>query len=216
VLLGGVIFPVALAAVYFAFRPAVTVVADKHQVYSRVDAGGAPNVRLLVHNTPVLWWLHRRAARGSRVLVESYRSVDDSESSRVTLGSPSLDWWSAPDADAGSLTVFPGPGRPIDLGTLVKGDPYDPAHPPPNGDPDEDKAMLARGQWLFRLALYGVDRSDRPHVLKPGAWIVRVLVAADDARARIYDVHHSWVSDAPTPEAALKSVKVKVRRVRRV
>jgi hypothetical protein len=96
--------PDSLPVMPFARRPRLSVTEDLDRVRSRVEEtseGDLPHIRLLVANEK-----RRRAAQGTRVLVEWYQAR---EGERVSLAHPSLGWPSAPEAEAtGSVVVFAG------------------------------------------------------------------------------------------------------------
>jgi hypothetical protein len=103
----------------YARSPKLTMQEDSERMQSRVELsgmGGLPHVRLLVANAK-----RRRAAHGTRVLVEGYRRQNDRYGALTTLGHPSLGWPSAPEAnETAAVTVFAGGTRPITLGYLIR------------------------------------------------------------------------------------------------
>jgi hypothetical protein len=194
-------------AITFARRPRLTLDADSGRAYSRVESDGCGYVRPLV--SCARW---TRGATGARVMVESYRPQEvGAGGARTTLGgTPSLGWPSAQDGTDGSLTVHPGATRPIDLGALTRG---------------PHRAGLVYGigggalsgqdeSWHLHLGFAGgFAITDGRDVIPPRASTIRVLVVADDAKTRRYDIDVSWNGDASDAQAALESLTLKVRSV---
>ena len=82
-------------------RPLLTLAADEERVHTRIEGNGAIYVRLVVNNAS-----GRRAARGTRVLVDKYWH-EDSPQQTVTIRSPSLGWPSATEAADASWSYLP-------------------------------------------------------------------------------------------------------------
>jgi hypothetical protein len=79
-------------------RPKLRIEEERDKANSRVEAsimGGMPHVRILVRNAK-----RRRAAKGTRVLIEGYRPKSDPGATITTLGHPSLDWPSTGEGPA--------------------------------------------------------------------------------------------------------------------
>lgn len=127
----------------------------------------------------------------------------------TTLGHPSLDWPSTGEAAAtAAVTVFAGGTRPITLGyfirvrrdpstgallrpTLIDDDQGRDFPGPPHYARDADFDDESEG-WYLRLALaWGLDINDDRDKLPPvdDGYIVRLLVGADDGKARTFTVH---------------------------
>ena len=189
----------------YARRPRLGIEEDKDGSNSRVessdDLGGLPHVRLLVTNRK---W--RRAAHGTRVLVEGYTPTTAHAATLTTLGHPSLEWPSAPDADAGAVTVFGGGVRPITLGYLVlmRRDPNDGKL---HSVRESDQRRRADAAWFLRLTI-GLAITDQRDHLPPveDGYRVRLIVGADDGAARAFDVHINWDGDySRSPAQVLRS-----------
>ena len=197
-------------------RPELTLLRDEERIYSQVEGDGSGHVRLLVRNTS-----GRRAALGTRVTVPQYESW---RKRIFTLGSPSLGWPSAPDAADGSLVIFAGSSRAIDLGILVREEigpendrvvvpdkaPWATAFDldnPPTPPPEPLK------MWCLRLALHGLSIADRREYLVASTCIVRMVVGADEAEAREYDVKVFWDGNAADAQAALNTVEITIGAV---
>jgi type II secretory pathway pseudopilin PulG len=183
-------------------RPSLALTDDRG-LHSRVETDRVAYVRVVVSNEP-----ERRAARGTRVLIDRYWPVDD-PSKVTTLGSPSLGWPSATaeSADA-SVVVFAGASRPVDFGVLLQHEPgtaFEPVNP---FNPPEPS-----GPWHLRLALAGdIALSSEREYLPPGAWVVRLILGADEVDGQAYDVAISWADGGDGPAATLESLAVQVRR----
>ena len=183
-------------------RPLLTLGEDRG-LHTRVETDRVAYVRLIVSNEA-----ERRAARGTRVLIDRYWPADDP--SRVTtLGSPSLGWPSATESKDGSVIVFAGSSRPVDFGVLRRHepgtafDPVDPFNPP---EPS--------GPWHLKLALAGnLALSDEREFLAPGDWIVRLILGADEVDGQAYEVAVSWADGGEGPTEALASLVAQVRRM---
>ena len=111
---GAVAAAVGVPLTAYARRPRLSIVEDKERIHTRLEAGAAkvPWIRLLVCNRA---W--RRAAQGTRVLVESYRENVEG-STPVTMGSPELGWPSTEVPVGGGAIVFAGGTRPVDFAAL--------------------------------------------------------------------------------------------------
>lgn len=96
-----------------ARTPLLTLLNDDG-LHSLAESNQEACVRLVVANEP-----DRRAARGTRVVVDRYWPIDDPTAIK-TIGSPSLGWPSATDAVDGSVVIFAGSSRPVDFGILVQ------------------------------------------------------------------------------------------------
>jgi hypothetical protein len=181
-------------------RPELTLLPDADRTFSRVEAGLTPYMRLLVHNAA-----DKRAANGARVMVPQYRSWRERI---VTLGSPSLGWPSAPEAipGGGALVIFSGISRAIDLGYLIKEE-IGPADDQVVSSTD-DHGADGPTMWCMRLALHTVNIGDRREYLVPGPCVVRLVVGADEAETREYDVTVNWKGDAADAQAAFDSVDI--------
>jgi hypothetical protein len=175
-------------------RPRLELRAGKmFKLHSRVEGNGCPYLRLVVANAA-----GRRSAHGTRVLVETYQRRGGNFPV-TALGSPSLGWPSAPDAVDGSVIVFAGSGRPVDFGSLRRVVNH-------AGDPE--------ARWLLRLGLPDdFHIKDQREYLEPGRYTVRLVVGADEADARSYDVDVEWDGNADTPQKALASVNLTLRPV---
>jgi hypothetical protein len=182
-----------------ARRPALSLLEDGG-VHSRAETPHAAYVRLVVSNER-----GRRAARGTRVLVDRYWPAAD-PANITTIGSPSLGWPSATEASDASVVVFAGTARPVDLGILARhepgtaSDPVDPYNPP---EP--------HGPWHLKLALAGnLALSDEREYLPPGRWVVRLVIGADEADGDAYDVGIHWEGDFESAGDALAALDVSV------
>jgi hypothetical protein len=210
--IGAIAIPTAIATLSYARRPSVSLAEDTERIQSRLEGFNAewPHVRLLACNKG---W--RRAAHGTRVIVEGYRKQGAPPSEMVTLGSPLLGWPSAPELPDGGLTVLPGNRRPIDFGSLV------PLHRGPDGKllsspvaSDAEGRTLTRavplsagGRWEFHLGLaFGLVIADYREFLPAGEWVVRLTIGADDSSPRTYDVDVAWRGDEPTGREALDAI----------
>jgi hypothetical protein len=208
----------------YARRPRLTIEEDTDRIQSRVELsgmGGLPHVRLLVVNAK-----GRRAAHGSRVLVEGYRRQNDPYAVLTTLGHPSLGWPSAPEAnETAAVTVFAGGTRPITLGFFIRArvDPAGvmlrPAAVDAFGNAVRALPHYARAEdfavddptvsWYLKLALaFDLDINDDRDKLPPveGGYVVRLLVGADDGAARVFEVDMDWNGEgALRPQEVLDS-----------
>jgi hypothetical protein len=199
---------------YGVRRPRLSLRDDEFAVHSRVEGNHTPYLRLVVWNDE-----GKRAATGTRVLVQGYRKRDADTDQLTTLGSPSLGWPSALEAVDESVVIFGGSGRPLDFGRLNRVT-YDSdglrtmvvvnTNPPTYAVQHMPDTPLA--VWDFRLGI-GLTITDQREWLTPGRWTVRLLVGADEADARYYDVDLEWDANALDPQAALESVTVGVRAV---
>jgi hypothetical protein len=206
---------IALAA--FAFwqivadrrsRPMLTLEVDSEGVQTRLEQN-RPWIRLLVRNAR-----GRRAARGTRVLVASYRETS-SGATPVSLAGPELAWPSTSLREGDGAVVFGGTARPLDFGSLGAGPTAGPGESLLNLMAAPDK--LPDGfQWWYRfiLEMHGrslfIGREFLPPV--PGGYTARLIVGADEGDARVFDVQFSWMGHAPTPANALASFAVSVAR----
>ena len=116
----GVIVAGLVAFMPYARRPKLRIREDRQRAELVVESsamGTMPHVRLLVTNTR---W--RRAAQGTRVIVEGFRERRAPDTTFRTLGHPSLQWPSTDQvtAQTNALTVFAGGARPITLGYFIR------------------------------------------------------------------------------------------------
>jgi hypothetical protein len=190
----------------FARRTRLSVREDPLHVHSRVEdttVGALPHVRLLVANAE-----RRRAAQGTRVLVEWYQPRGGDP---VSLAHPSLGWPSAPEAEATfSVVVFAGGQRPVSLGRLIRVAVHDDGQiwrpdtytkelgsaPGPRKFPHiAHDSGLEASAWYFYLA--ELDVNDDRDKLKPveGGYTIRLLVGAGDGAARSFEVDIAWDGD---------------------
>ncbi|HSS74341.1 MAG TPA: hypothetical protein VLK53_12325 [Gaiellaceae bacterium] len=188
-------------------RPRLSLAEDADKTHSRVEetpVGSMPYLRILAGNGK-----RRRAAQGTRVMVEGYRPLSEDGEGMTTLGHPSLAWPSAPEADeTAAITVFAGGYRPLGLGRLVRvrladngemmrpgvGLPDGRVVPgPPHYETDSGE-LFAVGWYLWLDLAFGQDLSDDRDKLPPreGGYLIRLLIGADDGAARTYDVHVGW------------------------
>ena len=199
-------------------RPSLWLSEDTEGANSRVEANGIAYLRLLIGNKK-----RKRAAQGTRMIVESYHPRT-APAEVTTLGHPSLDWPSAPEAaDTATVVMFGGWSRPVGFGRLIHvqrdaegaimragGFPHTP--------PGQGRHPLARSfDWNLWLDLaFHRDILDDRDKLPPteGGYTVRLAVGADDGTARRYDVDIDWDGDAEDAEKALASVTLTVHAVR--
>lgn len=198
-----VLAAIAIPLTAYRRRPHVRLTEDGAKRHSHVEADGVGYLRLVVANKR-----RRRAARGTRVIVEGYRLQTDPETELVSLSHPSLRWPSAVEAAAeATLTVYSGSSRPIGLGQfvravrganerLVRGSANNIAH----FAADNSEGAT----WHLCLALHNLDILDDRDKLSAGAWVIQLLVGADDGDAHRYDVHIAWDGNsAQTAEQVL-------------
>jgi hypothetical protein len=203
----GVVIAGLVAFMPYLRRPRMSLAEDQDKTHSRVETtplGPVPYLRILAGNAK-----RRRAAQGTRVMVEGYRPLVEVGGAMTTLGHPSLGWPSAPEAnETAAVTVFAGGFRPLGLGRLIRvrqaqdGTLMRPGVALPDGqvvpgpphyevDPGEPFAV----GWYFWLQLaFEQDLSDNRDKLPPidGGYLIRLLIGADDGAARSYDVHIRW------------------------
>lgn len=208
---GAAVAAIAIPITAFMRRPRLWIAADTDGIQTRLEAGDIPWVRLLVVNRR-----RRRAAQGTRVFVEHYRTGADPP---ISMGSPELGWPSAERSEGAGVVVFAGATRPIDFGHLTPVRRQE-------GEPivtlaNRDQILRTGGSWELDLALAmhgnGLLLADRRELLPPteNGYTVRLLIGADDGAARIYDVGINWDRNIGTPRAALESIQLTVREVRR-
>jgi hypothetical protein len=222
-----IVIAVLVAWLPFARRPRLSVAEDPLRIHSRVEdtsVGALPHVRLLVSNAE-----RRRAAQGTRVLVEWYQPRGGDP---VSLSHPSLGWPSAPEAEVtSSVVVFAGGQRPVSLGRLIRVAADDEGRiwrpetwtkdvgspPGPRKFPHvaHDSGLLASAWYLYLAEL---DVNDDRDKLKPveGGYTIRLLVGADDGAARSFEVDIAWDGDPELgPEEVLDSAldRLAVREV---
>jgi hypothetical protein len=217
--IGAIVVTALVAAMPFLRRPKLTIEEDAEHVHSHLErsqAGELPHVRLLVANSK---W--RRAASGTRVLVEGY-TEQGAGGIATALGHPSLGWPSGGPGEEAALTVFPDARRPITLGYFIRAprdakgklrrpreintDTGQEVRYLPHFATDDDYARVAgpraapmNGAWFLRLALaFELDIFDDRDKLAPvkSGYAIRLLVGADDGAARPFEVHINWESDA--------------------
>ena len=184
----------------FARRARLELITDPYALWTRIESDGCVYVRELVHCSR---WT--RGAKGTRVMVEHYRRKGTHPFNATRLGgTPSLGWPSAQDGLDGAVTVHPGAARPIDVGALTR------------GSVRVQFADHRRSErpWHLHLTLAGgLALTDHRDVLPPGEWTIRLLVVADDARTRRYDLDVTWEGEAADAQAVLDSLAVDVTRV---
>jgi hypothetical protein len=197
-----VLAAIAIPATAYLRRPSVRLTEKGAARHSRVEGNDVALLRLVVENPR-----RRRAARGTRVIVEGYRRSDQRDDELVSLANPSLGWPSAIEGTAGAVTVFSGTGRPIGLGRFARARRY------PDGRlvkaHDGSIAGYAANDpegasWHLVLDLHNLSLTDDRDKLPPGEWVIRLLVGADDGDARAYDVHVAWSGDAAEPPDVLR------------
>jgi hypothetical protein len=214
----GILIAALVAVMPFVRRPRLWIGEDSGRVHSRVEdtpIGSLPHVRLLVSNAR---W--RRAAQGTRVLIEWYQPRNGE---RVSLSHPSLGWPSAPEAEAtAAAVVFAGGHRPISLGRLIRVATDDEGRiwrPESYSTTFRQSSTLTRqfphiehGSGLIAtgwfLYLGELDINDDRDKLEPveGGYTIRLLVGADDGAARSFEVDISWEADPKqTSEEVLAS-----------
>lgn len=210
---------IALAGAAFAqiiaerrSRPDLSLELDSDGTQTRLEGEPPriPWIRLMVRNAP-----GRRAARGTRVLVDHYRERYTT-APVVSLAGPELGWPSTQLAEGEGAVVFGGTARPLDFGALGTG---------PSGGSRGNllnlmgtRQPLRQGErWWFRFTLamhtrnLFIGREFLPGV--GGGYTARLTVGADDGEAQAFDVHFDWIEDAPTAEGALGSVLISVTPV---
>lgn len=190
-------------------RPRLSIHADEEGVHTRLEGANndIPWIRLVVANGR-----RRRAAQGTRVLVEQYRELAVG-ANPIALGSPELSWPSTEVPEGGGVVVFAGGERPLDFAVLER----------PAGSVQPEGGGPARygrdPQWWLRLNLSmharGLVISNRREFLapRPNGYSVRLVVGADDGAARRFEVVVSWAGDAPDAAAAIRSVRIAVREL---
>jgi hypothetical protein len=209
--LGGTVVAGLVAFMPYARRPRLSLVEDTDKIHSHVEKtpqGRLPYLRVLAKNSK-----RRRAAQGTRVLVEGYRPLVDPGARMTTLGNPSLGWPSAPEADqTAAVTVFAGGRRPIGLGKLIRvhldeeGKLVRPIYMVglspggigiPHIEPDNPTQYGATGWYLWLDLAFAQDISDDRDKLPPveGGYLIRLLIGADDGAARTFNVHIDWDAD---------------------
>jgi hypothetical protein len=205
-----VIAAVAIPLTSFARRPKLSLAEDEPRVHTRIEGNGLPWLRLIVRNRK-----RRRAAHGTRVLLDHYRK-NEPGADMVTMGSPALGWTSVFGSEA--AIVFAGGQRTVDLGVLVPGwrgeSRFVAADPQKaSGATDDDL------HWELRLhPAQQFEVLDQRDVLQPttNGYTVRLVVGADDGAARTYDVDVNWLAKAKDAAEALDSIQVEVRQVRTI
>jgi hypothetical protein len=212
----GIVVATLVAWMPYARRPKLRVEEDPDRSNSRVEAsglGGLPHLRVLVSNAQ-----RRRAAQGTRVLVEGY-SEQGSQDAPTTLGHPSLEWPTTREdaAATGAVTVFAGARRPITLGYFVCGQRDAGGEFQVATNPDYLSRNPAGWVWHLKLTI-GFDINDHRDKLPAvdGGYVIRLLVGADDGAARRFDVDINWDGDPTlTPVQVLDSAldKLAVREV---
>ena len=205
---------IALAAAAFTqmfaevrSRPDLTLELDTDDIQTRLEGPGMPWIRLMVRNRK-----RRRAATGTRVLVDQYREKA-SRASPVSLAGPELGWPSTHLAEGEGPVVFGGTARPLDFGALGAG-----RIDGPRGNVMslmQTPETLPDGYWWwfrFTLAMHARRQFIGREFLPPkgGGYTTRLTVGADEGKARTFDVEFDWIGDAPTAEAALGSLLMSV------
>jgi hypothetical protein len=202
--IAAVLIAAAVPASAYLRRPDLRLTETNVANESHVESDGLAYLRLVVENGP-----RKRAAHRARVMVEGYRRQGEPEASLRRLTHPSLGWSSAVEAKsdetAAAVTVHSGSGRPIDLGRFIR------AVRSPEGrlgrGADGNIAHFASGDpnasWHLMLGLHDLSLNDDRDKLPAGAWIVRLLVGADDGDAHRYDVHVTWSESRPDSQAVL-------------
>lgn len=181
-------------------RPMLGLVADEPRLHSQVETTPdgrreIPCVRLIVTNAT-----GRRAAIRTRVLVDRYMRADGTPP--MSAGSPSLGWPTAIDAQAASVTIFAGSGRPVNFGQLQR-------RPIPQDTHDGQK----HGPWELHLNIEGAPPADLRQILRGPEHVVRLVVGADDGDAVTFDVRVTWDLAALDPDTALDSVRISISPV---
>jgi hypothetical protein len=180
-------------------KPALHERQEEWRVERNVENTPVPTLRLVAENGR----LHR-AAKGTRVMAESYT---DAGGKRTPLGSVPLGWTSAADSEDGvSVVVFPGANRAVDLGMFQDWTTY-----------DENRQM--KQSWTFVIAP-NFAPFDRRNWLQPkeGGYTIRLIIGADDGRARRYDASLNWdgtkrlVKNEWNTDELLASIKFTLRR----
>jgi hypothetical protein len=203
----GIVIAALVAFMPYVRRPRLSITEDAERVHSRVEdtpAGQLPHVRLLVGNAK-----RKRAAQGTRVLVEWYQARNGK---RVSLAHPSLGWPSAPEAEATSaVVVFAGGHRPVSLGRLIRvlvEDDGTMRRPEsytqrvgevvPRRFPhfeELDAKDEERARWFLYVGELDVnDDRDKLSPVEDG-YTIRLLVGADDGAARAFEVDIAWNGD---------------------
>jgi hypothetical protein len=205
--LAGIVVAGLVAFMPFARRPRLSVIEDTDRVHSRAEktpVGLLPHVRLLVRNSK-----RRRAAQGTRVLIEWYQPRGGA---RVSLANPSLGWPSAPESEVtGTVVVFAGGSRPVSLGRLIRVVAFEGKIIPRGAGklphfelvepPDEREGVdVGEGResevrWFLYLAELNLnDHRDKLPPVENG-YTIRLLAGADDGAARSFEVDIAWDGD---------------------
>jgi hypothetical protein len=203
--IAAVLIAAAVPATGYIRRPKLQITERDARRHSQVESDGLGYLRLVVENAP-----RRRAAHGTRVIVEGYRRQGDSERELRSLAHPLLGWPSAveamTEATVAAVSVYSGADRPIDFGHFIRarrspegrlqrGAAGNIAHTA-SGDPD--------ATWHLILGLHNLSINDDRDKLPPGRWIVRLLVGADDGDASRCDVHIAWDESVGSSELVLE------------
>ena len=190
----GLLVAALVAFMPYARRPRLRIEEDEDGSNSRVETsplGGLPHVRLIVANAR-----GRRAAKGTRVLVQGFTVQGSHQAAPTTLGHPSLEWPSTREDEArtGAVTVFAGAERPITLGYFlrVRRDAEDELHFIRERDYKPGEADA----WYLKLTI-GLDINDNRDKLRPenDGYVINLLVGADDGAARSFTVSINWDGD---------------------
>jgi hypothetical protein len=189
----------------YARRPRLIIEEDEDRNNSRVEAsrwGGLPHVRLLVSNAR-----GRRAAKGTRVLLQEYTVQGSHQAAPTTVGHPSLEWPSTREDEArtGAVTVFAGAQRPITLGYFFRAweDDEDVLHYVSEHEYRPGEAQA----WYLKLTI-GLDINDNRDKLPPedDGYAINRLVGAEDGAARSFRVSINWDGNPDlSPEEVLAS-----------
>jgi hypothetical protein len=188
---------VAVPLTAFFRRPRLRLEEDVAGDYTDIAAGDEPRVRLLATNSK---WT--RTAYRTRVDVIGYRR--HAETRWTWVGNLPLRWLGSPtDLTA---AVYAGDTRPVELGGLFWRPPEGWTQPPRTTweGPGPTPEMQEASRWHFHIAVAHIE-------LVPDAWVIRLVIAAEDGAARRYDIDVTFADAAHNPEAALKTLQLAVR-----
>lgn len=212
---GAVLAAVGIPLTAFARRPRLRV---GEQGQARLGGGaylGLPDQELRVYLTVSnSGW--RRGARGARVIVDSLWPTAHPEESR-DIAYPELRWAEQPAPGEG-VVIFPAGAKAIEVGQLLALVRNASGRITANDGRTDWQTMLSRGgQWEFQLSLSPTPAPDdaRAHLApRPAGYTLRIIVGADDAAARRYDIAIAWNEDATDIIEAQESMRIRARRVR--